>query len=110
MRKLKASDIPVLCRSLKKLGFKDRFRDIAQDANSVKDAWGMGFELIWGLFDAATEDNGEAVIYDFLAGPFEMTQEEVRNLDLDVLFDSLKKLVEENNLTDFFRFAARSMK
>lgn len=110
MRKLKTSDILVLCRSLKTLGLKDQFRAIAQEADSVKDAWDRGFELIWGLFDAATEAAGEAVIYDFLAGPFELAPAEVRNLDLNVFFDSLKKLAEENNLTDFFKFAARSMR
>lgn len=110
MRKLKTSDIPVLCRCLKKLGLKEQFRTIAQEANSVKDAWDRGFELIWGLFDVATEDAGEAVLYEFLAGPFEMTPEEVRDLDLDILFPNLQQLAAENNLPAFFKNAAKLMK
>jgi hypothetical protein len=39
-----------------------------------------------------------------------MTPEEVADLDLDVLIDNLKKLVEENNLGRFFDIAARLMK
>ena len=110
MRKLKTSDIPVLCRCLKKLGVKEQFRTIAQEADSMKDAWNRGFDLIWGLFDAATEKTGESTIYEFLAGPFEMTPKDVKNLDLDTLFSNLKQLAEENNLGTFFKFAAKSMK
>ena len=110
MRKLKTSDIPVLCRCLKKLGVKDKFKAIAKDSDSVKDVWDKGFEIVWSLFDVATEQAGEAVIYDFLAGPFEMTPEEVEDLDLDVLFSNLQKLAAENNLADFFKNAAKLMK
>lgn len=110
MRKIKTSDIPVLCRCLKKIGLKEKFKEIAAEANTMTDVWDRGFDLVWGLFDAATEQSGEAVIYDFLAGPFEMTPEEVRDLDVDALFRNLKQLAEENNLPVFFKSAARSMK
>ena len=110
MRKLKTRDIPALCRCLKKLGMKEQFKTIALEANSVKEAWDRGFELIWGLFDVATEEAGEAVLYEFLAGPFEMTPEEVRDLDLDTLLSNLEHLAAENNLTAFFRNAAKLMK
>jgi hypothetical protein len=39
-----------------------------------------------------------------------MTPEEVRDLDLDVLIPNVQKLVQENNLAGFFKFAAASMK
>lgn len=110
MRKLKTSDIPSLCRSVKKLGLKEQFKQIAQEANSGQDVWNRGFDLIWNLFDVATEKNGEAAIYEFLAGPFEMTPKEVRDLDLDVLIPNLQQLAAENNLTVFFKSAARLMR
>ena len=110
MRKLKTSDVPVLCRSLKKLGVKEQFRAVAQQANSVDDVWALGFDLVWSLFDAATEETGETALYEFLAGPFEMTPEEVQNLDIDKLLTNLKQLAAENNLTVFFKSAARLMK
>ena len=110
MRKLKTCDIPVLCRSLKKLGVKEKFRTIAQKADDAKDAWAQGFDLVWDLFDAATEETGEAAIYEFLAGPFEMAPAEVADLDFDVLMDNLKQLAADNNLTGFFKSAAKSMK
>lgn len=110
MRKLKTSDIPVLCRCVKKLGIKDQIKEVAQKANTVKDVWAFGFDFVWNLFDIATEEAGEHCLYEFLAGPFEMTPEEVRDLELDILLENLEHMVQNNNLMAFFKFAARSMK
>lgn len=110
MRKLKTSDIPGLCRSLKKLGLRDRFKTLAQEANNGQEVWDRGFDLIWDLFDIATENAGEMAIYEFLAGPFEMAAEEVRDLDLDVLIPNLQQLAAENNLAVFFKSAAKLMR
>lgn len=110
MRKLKTSDIPSLCRSLKKLGLKEEFKKIAQEANEVREIWDKGFDLVWTLFDKATEVGGESAIYEFLAGPFEMTPEEVADLDLDILIENCKHLARENNLGAFFKSAAKLMR
>ncbi len=110
MRKLKTADIPSLCRSLKKLGLKEKFKTLAQEASSAKEAWDRGFDVIWELFDTATEMNGETAIYEFLAGPFEMTPEEVADLDIDVLIAKCQQLATENNLGTFFKSAAKLMK
>ncbi len=110
MRKLKTADIPVFCRCVKRLGMKDKIREIAQAADSIQDVWSFGFDFVWDLFDIATEQTGEMALYEFLSGPFEMTPEEVRDLDLDVLIPNVQKLVQENNLAGFFKFAAASMK
>ena len=110
MRKLKTSDVPVLCRSLKKLGLKERFYALAQDANNAQDIWDRGFDVLWSMFDAATENTGEVALYEFLAGPFEMTPEQVRDLDLDILLENLQQMAAENNLPAFFKSAAKLMK
>lgn len=110
MRKLKTCDIPILCRCVKKLGLKEQIRAIAQESDTAKDVWDRGFEFLWGLFDVATEQAGEACIYEFLAGPFEMTPAEVADLDIDVLLANMQQLIAENNLSAFFKFAAQSMK
>lgn len=110
MRKLKTSDVPALCRCLKKMGIKDRIYQIAQQANNAQDIWDRGFDVVWSLFDAATESEGEGALYEFLAGPFEMTADEVRDLDLELLLENLQQLAAENNLAAFFKFAAKSMK
>lgn len=110
MRKLKTADIPVFCRCAKRLGLKEQIRAIAQTANTAADVWDQGFDFIWNLFDVATEENGEAAIYEFLSGPFEMTPEEVKDLDLDVLFENIRQLAAQNNLVGFFKTAAASMR
>ena len=110
MRKLKTSDIPALCRCLKKLGVKEKIQTIAKDADNMQDLWDKGFDLVWGIFDLATEAEGEGALYEFLAGPFEMKPGEVADLSFDDLFANLKQLAAENNLTGFFKFAAKSMK
>lgn len=110
MRKLKTCDIPVLCRCVKKMGMREQIRAIALESDTAKDVWDRGFDLVWSLFDAATEQTGENCIYEFLAGPFEMTPDEVRNLDLDVMVANLQTMVSENNLGVFFSLAAKSMK
>ena len=110
MRKLKTSDIPVLCRCVKRLGLKEQIQAIAKSSDSAKDVWDRGFDLLWGFFDIATEQEGEGCLYEFLAGPFEMTPNEVRDLDIDILLGNLQQLVRENNLAAFFKSAAVLMK
>lgn len=110
MRKLKTSDIPAFCRCLKKIGVKEKIQTVAKEANNVQDVWDKGFDLIWGIFDLATEAEGEQALYEFFAGPFEMRPKEVADLSFDVLVANLKQLAEENNLYSFFKFAASSMK
>ena len=110
MRKLKTRDVFAFARCLKKIGAKDRIQAVAQEANTVEDVWSLGFDLLWDIFDMATEAGSEGVIYDFLAGPFETTPEGVADMDLDEMFAGLKQLAEENNLLGFFKSAAKSMK
>lgn len=110
MRKLKTTDVFSFCRALKKLGIKEKFKNMAQEADSAADVWDRGFNLIWELFDTATEAKSEQPIYEFLAGPFEMSAKEVRDLDLDQLLPMLQQLAAENNLVGFFKSAAGLMK
>ena len=110
MRKLKTSDIPSFCRCLKKLGVREQFRAIAAEANTAKEVWDRGFDLVWGIFDAATEAPGENALYDFLAGPFETTSKGVADMDLGDLLAGIQELLNDENLMVFFKFAAASMK
>ena len=106
MRKLKTSDIPAFCRCLKAIGIKSEIESITKKADNIKDAWAQGFDLIYNIFDRATEVSGEKELYKFLAGPFEMTAKEIEDLDISVFFEFIKQLSAENNLAGFFRSAA----
>ena len=110
MKKLKTADLPAFSRCIKRIGIKDEIRTLAENADQVSDIWGFGFDLVWKLFDMATEKQGEQEIYAFLARPFEMTPEEVAEMDLSDFFAAVKQLAEENNLTAFFKSAQALMK
>ena len=110
MRKLRTTDALVFCRCIKRLGLKEQIRNIIMNADTAKDVLDQGFDIIWTMFDLATEKEGEKAIYEFLSGPFEMTPKQVSELELDVLISNIKQLAEENNLAGFFKTAAGSMK
>lgn len=110
MRKLKTRDIPAFCRCLKKLGIKEKVEEIARQSDTAKDAWSKGFDLLWDVFDMATESEGERYLYAFLAGPFEMTAEEVADMELPELFACVRQLAAENDLAGFFKSAGALMK
>ena len=113
MRHLKTGDIPKFAGCITALGVKDEVASIARDIEEGKkkiDQFSAGFELIWALFERASENNTARKIYEFLAGPFEMTPEEVEDLDLQDFGALCKQLAEENNLGDFFKAAASAMK
>lgn len=110
MRKLMTQDVFACCRCLKALGVKEKMKELAAEANSVRDVFDLGFDVLWDLFDAATESGGEAALYNFLAGPFEMSAEEVATMPLPDLFAALQLMAEENDLKGFFGFVRRLMK
>ena len=103
MRKLKMSDIFTAMRVIKKAGLKEEIKPLIRTAGSgelnVED---VGIEGILTMIEILSEKKSEQAIYEVLAGPFEMTPEEVQNLDLDRLQDLLGDLAKENDLKRFF--------
>ena len=110
MRKLKTTDIPAFCRCLKNIGIKDEIQKIAKEANNAKDIWDKGFDLVWSIFDIATEKKGEKHLYEFLAGVFEVTPKELEDMALAEFLGGLKQIAEENDLVSFFKSAEVLMK
>lgn len=110
MRKLKTADIPAFCRYIKRIGIKDEIRALAENADKLSDIWDMGFDLVWNLFDLATEKNGEKEIYSFLAGPFEMDPDAIADMEIGDFLAAIKQLAMENNLAAFFKLAQAAMK
>lgn len=110
MRKLVTADIMSACRCLKNIGIKEEIKKIAAEADTLQSAFDKGFELLWNIFDAATEKNAENYIYEFLAGPFEKTPDEIKNMEIAELFADLKQLAQENDLGGFFHSVGALMK
>lgn len=107
MRKLKTSDIFAFSRCLKAIGIKDEIKNIAENKEKYIDSMDAGIDIVYKVFDLATEKNGEKEIYAFLAGPFEMTAEEVENLGLDELIEGIKQFGDLDVLKTFFKQAVR---
>lgn len=106
MRKLKFPDAFAFARTIKQIGVKEEIKKAIEGRDKEASAESVGIDILWTIFDKATEKKAEKEIYNFFAGPFEMTAEEVENLDLPELIILLKRLAAENNLTDFFKSAA----
>lgn len=109
MRKLITGDVPAFCRLLKKTGLKEELRGLVKSAEG-RDVEDVGYDAIWKIFDVITEAEGEGELYRFLAGPFEMQPEEIPEIELPDFIARMKRLIEENDLTVFFRSAAALMK
>lgn len=109
MRKLITRDIPAFCRVLKAIGVDEELREIAR-VGKAADVWAAGYDLVFGIFDKVTEKKAEDLLYEFFAGPFEKTPDEIANMEVSELFNSIKQMVRENDLDGFFKSAATLMK
>lgn len=97
-------------RALKAMDIKEDVKKIAESSDSMKDAFSTGFDLLWDIFDKATENKGEKALYVFLAELFETTPEELADMPIPDFIAGLKHLAEENDLVGFFKSAKLLMK
>ena len=97
MRTLKTTDVFGAMRVIKAAGVKDEIKRIAFEWDNKKnitedDQREVGAELIFSIIDGLADKKSESLMYEFLAGPFEMQPEEIGNLDLKELIDKIKEL------------------
>lgn len=110
MRKLKTRDVPAFCRVLKQTGLQNKLGELAAEAGSGADETALGMKLIQAVIEAAAEKNTEDCVYAFLAPIFEISPEELADLDLGEFFAGLKQMSAENDLLGFFGSAAALMR
>ena len=72
-------------------------------AENADDLSKVGFNAIFTVLDLLAEEQAETRMYDFLAGPCEMTPEEVSHLKLDELKEKIEWLFKEESTIPFFR-------
>lgn len=103
MRKLQTKDIFQAIRLIVKSNLKEELRPVLAKASdsemSVRD---IGVDGILTVMEVLVEKKCENAFYEFLAGPFESTPEEVEELGLCELAEQLERLAEENDLRGFF--------
>ena len=91
-------------RLIKKAGIKEGIKPYVMMAASgdlsIED---VGIEGVLGLIEMLSESKSEQAIYEVLAGPFEMTADEVAQMELEPFMETLQILSKENNLKVFFK-------
>ncbi len=103
MRKLKTPDLFNAFRIIKRANIKaetDSLLKMAAEKKLKPEEIGVtGFITI---FELLAEKNAEHAIYEFLAGPFEMEVNDIKDLEISELFEMLGQLGKENDLKSFF--------
>lgn len=121
MRKLIASDVFAALRVVsaieKKQGIETTIKDLVKNAENETKADGddktakernddfivrVGVSGVFKIIEIATEARVEGRVYEFLAGPFEMTPAEVQNMPLPDFVENVTRLTKENDLSSFF--------
>ena len=105
MRKIATKDIFAAMRVIKKSGMKQELIPLVHKAAEVG-IENIGIEGILTVIEVLSENNAEKALYDVLAGPFEMTTEEVESLELEKFTAMLVELGEQNDLRNFFKALA----
>lgn len=121
MRKLIASDVFAALRVVsaieKKQGIETTIKDLVKNAENETKADGddktakernddfivrVGVSGVFKIIEIATEARVEGRVYEFLAGPFEMTPADVQNMPLPDFIENVTRLTKENDLSSFF--------
>lgn len=112
MRKLNTPDVFKAFRLLTKSGLKDKLQGIIDDVakNGFKSIEDVGITGLMAAIETLTDEKCERLFYELLSGPYELTPQEVAELDLENQIEMLTKLYEENNLKSFFSALSGLMK
>lgn len=121
MRKLIASDVFAALRVVsaieKKQDIETTIKDLVKNAENETKADGddktakernddfivrVGVSGVFKIIEIATEARVEGRVYEFLAGPFEMTPADVQNMPLPNFVENVTRLTKENDLSSFF--------
>lgn len=104
MRSLITSDVFAAVRIIRASGMRGELKQLIRRAlESDSPAESVGIEGFLVIAEAMAEKKSEDAIYEFLAGPFEITPGEVAALPVDKLLEKLTELLKGCNLKSFFK-------
>lgn len=104
MRKLLTKDLFSAMRVVRAGKMHEELKPVFKMASEENaNAENVGIEMVLTLMETLSEKNTEHVIYEFLAGPFEMDPKEIADMELDTLLANLGQLARENDLANFIR-------
>ena len=107
MRKLETSDVFKAGRLLTKIGVRDEIRDVAiraEENKGKKVKIDFGFDLMFGIFEKAMQENAENEIYKFIADLFECDPDEVRHMNPVQMFKKLEQVANIEEWKSFFGY------
>lgn len=113
MRNLRTSDLFAACRLLSKIGVREEIKQVAKDAEESKGKriqFDLGFDLLLGIVEKATQEKAEIEIYKFIADLFECEWENVRDMKPTELIKKLEDVADIEEWKNFFGSVARLMK
>ena len=121
MRKLIASDVFAALRVVsaieKKQGIETTIKDLVKNAEKETKDDGddktakernddfivrVGVSGVFKIIEIATEARVEGRVYEYLAGPFEMTPAYFQIMPLPDFVENVTRLTKENDLSSFF--------
>ena len=108
MRKLKTADLFGAMRVVKAAGVKEEIKRIALEVNEKKEVNQneVGAELILSIIEGLANQNAEKLMYEFLAGPFEMDADQIGEMPIAELINKIKelgKLESQEGWSNFFK-------
>lgn len=107
MRNLNLGDAFQLARIIKKLKIKDELKDITSNITEKSNKMEIGMDLMYAIFDKATEKQAEQEIYKFLSRPFEVKPEEVEKMGLFEVVENFSKVANLEEWKAFLKQAAK---
>lgn len=113
MRNLETSDLFKAGRLILKIGVREELQEVAKRAeeNKAKKAkLDLGFDLLFGIFEKAMQENAEKEIYVFIADLFECEWEEVKKMNPIEMFKKLEEVANIEEWKNFFGCVFKSIK
>lgn len=104
MTNLKTRDVFKAFRLVKASHLRDELIPLLEELSKAEnvDLKRAGMNVYLTIFEALAEQGAESGIYDLLSGPFEMTVDEIADMDADKLIEKLEELGKVSNLSAFF--------
>lgn len=106
MRKLQAKDLFEFSRLVKQIGIKEELKSVCMNSNTMQDVYESGFEILYGIFDKATEQQAEKKLFEFFSKVFEMPLEEVEEMDPVEFINAILQVANVEKWKSFFSAAA----
>lgn len=102
MRKLQAKDLFEFSRLVKQIGIKEELKSVCMNSNTMQDVYESGFEILYGIFDKATEQQAEKKLFEFFSKVFEMPMEEVEEMDPVEFINAILQVANVEKWKSFF--------